>query len=391
MDNDLDRRLILGAAGLAGAAALARLAHGGPLTPPAGSVGPTGRTLLEVEPRIPIGPATTPGDSLSLYRITQPGSYYLTGDVQGVAGKHGIVIATGRVTIDLMGFELRGVGAAGFGYTGIKTGSGFGTETQLCIRNGRINNWDRSGIDIAAESTVQNVAMTGNLYRGIEVTSSSKICDCTVSGGQICIDASGWGCVVSRCAVRDASNSGFSAVQGTVLVNCTATGCVTGFNSSAAVVIDCTAAVNSGSGFSCGILGTISRCNAYNNLGNGITCVDNCSVLDCTSTNNYLHGISAGNECHLRGNTCASNGTGATTGHGINVTGARCRVEANHCAHNDNGINITGTSNLIIRNSVSGNTVNGYAIAAGNMFGPNVYPASNLINTGTNPHANYEM
>ncbi|HZW06443.1 MAG TPA: hypothetical protein VFF65_04910, partial [Phycisphaerales bacterium] len=80
----LDRRFLLGGlTGLAGIAALSavgRNAAAGPIDPPAGPVAPTGRTLAEVEPRTPIGPVTTPGDADAVFKITQPGSYYLAGN-----------------------------------------------------------------------------------------------------------------------------------------------------------------------------------------------------------------------------------------------------------------------------------------------------------------------
>ena len=80
----------------------------GPLDPPAGPVAPTHKTLTEVEPRTPIGPQTTPGDADSVYRIAQPGSYYLVGNLAGQDGKAGIEIATSGVSIDLNGFDVTG-------------------------------------------------------------------------------------------------------------------------------------------------------------------------------------------------------------------------------------------------------------------------------------------
>src|SRR5678815_1587099 len=84
----------------------------GPLTPP-GAPAPTMKTLDQVEPRVAINATNTPGDDDSLFKITQPGSYYLTGNITGVAGKHGIEIAASGVTLDLNGFDL--VGVAGMG------------------------------------------------------------------------------------------------------------------------------------------------------------------------------------------------------------------------------------------------------------------------------------
>src|SRR5678809_1013800 len=80
----------------------------GSLTPP-GAPAPTMKTLDQLQPRIPVNATTTPGDATSVFKITQPGSYYLTGNIAGVAGKHGIYVTTGNVTLDLMGFDLVGV------------------------------------------------------------------------------------------------------------------------------------------------------------------------------------------------------------------------------------------------------------------------------------------
>src|SRR5438552_15661460 len=75
----------------------------GNLTPPAGPIAPTMKTLTEVEPRTAVNSANTPGDADSLYKITQPGAYYLAGNVQGVAAKNGIKIAASGATLALNG------------------------------------------------------------------------------------------------------------------------------------------------------------------------------------------------------------------------------------------------------------------------------------------------
>jgi hypothetical protein len=62
--------------------ATAGLLIAGPLTPPAGPVTSTYKPLSDVEPRIAINAVNTPGDSSSVFLITQPGSYYLTGNVR---------------------------------------------------------------------------------------------------------------------------------------------------------------------------------------------------------------------------------------------------------------------------------------------------------------------
>ena len=87
----------------------ALVALAGPLSPPGGPVASTGKTLTEVEPRIAVNATNTPGTATSLFKITQPGSYYLTGNITGVSGKNGIEIAASGVSLDLTGFDLSGV------------------------------------------------------------------------------------------------------------------------------------------------------------------------------------------------------------------------------------------------------------------------------------------
>src|SRR6185503_1887400 len=115
----------------------------GSLTPP-GAPAPTMRTLDQIEPRIPINAANTPGDADSLFRITQPGSYFFTGNITGVAGKHGIEVAASNVTIDMRGFEMAGVpgSLAGFDLNNDAVGGLLG----IVIFDGSIRNWGNDGI-----------------------------------------------------------------------------------------------------------------------------------------------------------------------------------------------------------------------------------------------------
>ena len=86
------------------------LVSGGNLNPPAAPA-PTMKTLDEVEPRIPVGTTTTPGDAEYEYIISASGSYYLTGNI--AASKGGIKIASNDVTLDLSGYTLSGPNTQG--------------------------------------------------------------------------------------------------------------------------------------------------------------------------------------------------------------------------------------------------------------------------------------
>ena len=67
-----------------------------------------------------------------MFKITQPGSYYLTSNVTGVAGKAGIEVTAPNVTIDLRGFELLGVPGSLAGID-LNAGGAFGPEAGLIV------------------------------------------------------------------------------------------------------------------------------------------------------------------------------------------------------------------------------------------------------------------
>jgi len=139
-----NQRFAIGAlSGIAGVAALSRLAQAGPLNPPPGPIAPTGRTVQEIydkvartqvgfaEPRIPV--QSLPGSATALHVISEPGSYYLTGNIQGVPAKDGIQIDADNVTLDLCGFAIQGVSGSG---SGVSTPDG---RAGVWVRNGIVN------------------------------------------------------------------------------------------------------------------------------------------------------------------------------------------------------------------------------------------------------------
>src|SRR4029079_8894103 len=120
-------------------AAISALLAQGSLTPP-GAPAPTMKTLDQVEPRKEINATNTPGTATSLFRIAQPGSYYLSANVTGVSAKHGIEIAANDVTLDLNGFALVGVGGS---LNGVNVP---GAVLHLTVRNGSVRTWGQSGL-----------------------------------------------------------------------------------------------------------------------------------------------------------------------------------------------------------------------------------------------------
>ncbi len=108
--------------------------------------------------------------------IGQPGHYYLTRNITGDAsGTNGITIAVSDVTIDLNGFEMRGVPDSGTGIVAT------GMRERITIRNGTVRNWGdfagSPGIDLAddVQSLVENVMVEGNSGHGVAIGESSVV------------------------------------------------------------------------------------------------------------------------------------------------------------------------------------------------------------------------
>ena len=149
----------------------------GSLTPP-GAPAPTMKTLDQVEPRTPVDAVHTPGASLFMFYINQPGSYYLTTNIVGLSGMDGIGISANNVMLDLNGFAL--IGGSGT-EEGIHI---YSACTNVAVRNGNVSGWSDGlgrGIDCQANNaTLEHLTVFANGI-GIQCLNSIVIRDCTIS------------------------------------------------------------------------------------------------------------------------------------------------------------------------------------------------------------------
>lgn len=312
-------------------------AFAGSLTPPSGPVAPTMKTLTEVEPRTPV--QSLPGSASALHVISQPGSYYLTGNIQGVAGKHGILITSPNVSLDLNGFTLVGRSDALDAIRAENMPSG----QNIAVRNGYVYFWRGGrGVNLAAGSdevlkVVQNIHVFDVGTDGIVTGGESIVTDCTVAG---------------------AGGNGF--IIGVVPYGA-------GNPHSASIV---------------------ERCIARNNLGSGFLLIGT-RIHDCTTRLNRGDGIRLRGYCFASNNLCDQNGYFGS-GAGISMVDAGGnRVESNQVSFGDWGIRADVGGNLVISNSASANGTN-YAFVAGNNYGQIIVsPGAGFAMT--NPAANLEF
>jgi hypothetical protein len=318
--------------------ALVAAAGAGELSPPMGPVQPTMKNLATVEPRTAISTATTPGDATSVFHVTQPGSYYLTADVQGESGKHGILVsAKGTTSIDLNGFSLHGVPGS---LDGVSSDT-----TSLAVRNGAVQSWGGTGL-LIAQGIVEQVRAKFNDGHGIRML---------------------WGSVVKDCTAEANGLNGISIGDTSRVSGCVSKG-------------------NSGRGIQADGVVTITDCILYSNLQGGIHAglgnISGCVLFSHNAVSIEITGF-----VFVSGNTITS------TSKGIFATGDRNRIEGNNLVFAVTGIDVEGANNLIIRNSVT-SSATAYDIAAGNAFGPIVNVAGmgdvTAAANASHPWANFE-
>ncbi len=380
--------------------AFAGTALAGPLTPPAGPVASSGKTLTEVEPRIAINFANTPGDndtSPSTFKITQPGSYYLTGNILGFAGKHGIEITASGVTLDLNGFELIGFPAMG-DFDAVSTTAP--NLTNIAVRNGSARSWGGQGINLrnASNSAVNDIRVSSNAGYGIWTNNNCSITNCSASSNVGYGIQSGSNCTITNCTANNNTIDGISTGNGSTISACsaranTSDGISAGSN---CAISACAAFENGTSGIASGNASTITGCSASGN-SSGIVASSGSTINNCSAATNGIDGIRVAGQCFVLANSCTNNSLSSTVGAGIRTTGINNRIEGNNCTAADRGIYVDAAGNIIIKNTCRGNTVNWF-IVAGNAYGPIVAtPAGAAVNGNTaagalgstDPNANF--
>lgn len=295
----------------------------GPLDPPAGPVAPAYKTLSEVEPRIAINSTNTPGDNDSLFKITQPGSYYFIGNITGVAGKYGIEIAVSGVSLDLNGFDL--VGAAAMGaFDGVTVS--IDQLRGLTVRNGTVRGWDDAGVDLGFVSygcLVKDVRVGDNAGMGINGGVVCTIQDCTAAFNWLSGIRANNGSTIARCSLYLNAGNGIQVNNG-----CT--------------ISTCSIYLSSLDGILAGIGCRITDTSAFTNLGDGIQFGEGTSVSGCTVVNNDGNGVNAGNHCIISNITADFNDlNGIIVGNGCTVSdssSSKSGFNGIYCAGNDNRI-----------------------------------------------------
>lgn len=344
---------------------------------PAGPPAAMMKSLDQVEARVIVNAANTPGDVANTFIIRAPGSYYLTGNITGDISKNGIRIQADDVTLDLNGFALFSGG--GGASRGVDVP---GAQKNFCVRNGTVRGWTDGGVrtDFATSTLAEKLRLSDNAGAIGLMLGNGSARDCVAAG-----NATGFvlgnGAEVRDCAATG-NVTGFQANDRTMLSNCISTvNSGVGFDCTSYItLIDCTASRNFGvAGIVVLATSTVIRCNASRNIpsGNGIQAGAGCTIADCTAGANGNNGISvdlgstvrncttranaqigilASARCLLTGNTADSNHFGMeVTGDNNHVDGNSCTIDpALNATDGYRGFYIRGANNWVVRNTARG-------------------------------------
>ena len=271
----------------------------GSITPPAGPPVASMKTLDQVEARTAVQSLA----AAAPYTISQPGSYYLTGNIT-VASGDAITITSNDVSLDLNGFTIRST------FTGGGSGSAIhltGNHSRLAVRNGFI----ASGTTVPSSGPAVTAGFINGIVADLYIT-QGHVCDVHVTGvvdTGIWIDSLG---VVERCTAMDCGSTGINAGE---VQNCTAENCL-----NKGIAADGSVTNSSGFGRNSGGVSCINatNCSGSSTGGTGLSCTN---ATNCTGTSSSSVGLS----CIGNASNCTGTSTSGTAALSVTGTASFCR------------------------------------------------------------------
>jgi len=264
------------------------VAFAGDLAPPVGAIESTMKSLDEIEPRIALTQENTPGNAMARFVINRGGSYYLTESLTTGFEESGIRVTAHRVTIDLNGYTLEwdpdGDGAIGIDATG---------RSNVTIQNGFLEGYT-SGIIAGTDARIENVTVVFIENNGITVGDGSRLTGVTVRSSGFAGVSMGNDVTLRECVFENNGSVGVSANDGATLIDCrlkmnTGDGISVG---NGATLTGCVCKSNGGAGISAGDGATFTGCRMESNGGSGIDSGAESKVANCIAYQNMLSGIS---------------------------------------------------------------------------------------------------
>lgn len=300
---------------------------------PSGAPAAGMKRLDQVEPRRDL--LTLPGNASALIVVSQPGSYYLSADLAGADGKHGILVTANNVSIDLRGFNVTGSAASNNGLHATGT-------LRVSVRNGNFTNWS-TGVALGTYARAEDVSVADNRAHGLTSADHATLARCgaasnSMSGflltsGMVADSfarsngAFGFGFTSAGTATRcqaSSNQTGFNASLGTLnLSQCSSDSDVTSFSSAKGALLRECLSQGATRGFVVGPGSNLSGCSAHRDtIGSdvGFNAGAGSSLAHCTASN-WQNGFQAGESSTFQSCTARScSGSGISAGAGSTVT-----------------------------------------------------------------------
>jgi hypothetical protein len=261
----------------------------GPLTPSAAPAA-TMKTLAQIEARTPISASPAVPIAGPHFTITQPGSYYLTGNVEVTSGD-GIRINASNVALDLNGFTLISATVTPASGSAILIVSG---NRNIQIKNGSITGGAVSNFNPVLPSTPADYTDVGwsSGIEGFSVEGSFLLSNLTVercknSG----IYISGGNPLLENISVTGNGGNGVAIGGGSITNSVAHANGGIGIGNFGGSIMNTRSSFNGSHGISASG-GSVMNSNVSNNAGDGIAAYQG-SVTNSTAASSGGHGIYA--------------------------------------------------------------------------------------------------
>lgn len=293
-----------------------------------------GDGVLEINHACATGDGCFPGDAPGYpVEIIEPGSYRLTGNLEiRDAATDGVLVKVDDVSLDLGGFEIRGViQCTGSPLVCIGSGPGSGvngvSQRGVRVSNGLVVGAGSFGVLLGTHALVDSVHVRSNGIDGVQVSARSLVRNCVAfRNGRFGFTAAIGVNMTGNAASENGShglrcNSGCSVTGNTSVQNGG-----DGINVSIGSLVRGNSAFQNGEdGIESSTGGAILDNNVSQNgddtdptTDDGIECSDGCSVRGNTVRDNRGYGLNLGNGSVYRENVVTQNDTGTVTGTGTN-------------------------------------------------------------------------
>jgi hypothetical protein len=329
----------------------------GVLVPTNGPV-KTMKTLQQIEPRIDI--LTIPGNTDNHHIITEPGSYYLSGNLV-VTKKVGISIQATNVTINLYGFVISRFLSNEGNAIVIKPG-----QDNAVIKNGTIRSF-LYGIysepspryaencrfeDLTICYSMMSTTNSSALYAG----NNSIISGCRIYNNSSCGIIAQNNAIISSCIINNNNKDGINTGDNSIISNCIVYENNNGIRAGVSTRISSSVVYTNYNSISTGSESSLSECTVLNNTSRGIFAGSKSTISKCTSYMNFgKHGIYANlkttiDTCNSSYNKTLINESSsiyALEGATIYNSVAGNNINTNHPTVNNNGVGFQIRSGII--------------------------------------------